>query len=57
MLKQDNYNGFLSIEPHLANFVGLSDFELDDNYIKSEQSGPKEFAVAVKALKDLLAKL
>lgn len=57
LIKEEGYNGFLSIEPHLANFVGFSDFELDDKYKKSEQSGPKQFAVAVTALKGLLAQL
>lgn len=57
LLKKDNFEGFLSIEPHLGNFVGFSDFEIDDKYLKSEQSGPKQFAVAVTALKKLFAQL
>lgn len=57
LLKENNYIGFLSIEPHLGNFVGFSAFEIDDKYLKTEQSGPKQFAIAVSALKSLLVQV
>jgi len=42
-LQQRGYNGFLSLEPHLAQAGAFSGF-----------SGPELFGVAVKALRDLL---
>ncbi|MFY4776665.1 sugar phosphate isomerase/epimerase family protein [Metabacillus sp. RGM 3146] len=42
-LKQSNYKGFLSLEPHLAAAETFSGY-----------SGPELFVVAVKALKDIL---
>lgn len=56
-LKQKNYQGFLSLEPHLGSFSSLKDLELDDKYKDLPEGGESTFAVAADALKQLLAKL
>lgn len=53
-LKHREYEGFLSLEPHLGQFQGLENFELDDRYQKLPPSGAKTFAVAAAALKELM---
>lgn len=53
-LYQKGYDGFLSLEPHLYNFTGFD--KLEHNYSKFEGAGygPRTFAVAAEALKNLL---
>lgn len=53
-LKADDYQGFLSLEPHLGNFSGFADLELDDVDETKEQSDEFKFAIAANALKKLL---
>ncbi len=53
-LKTNNFRGFLSLEPHLGAFKGLGDLELDDKWKDLPDGGPKLFAIAVKALKEIL---
>ncbi|MBM7581180.1 sugar phosphate isomerase/epimerase [Caldicoprobacter guelmensis] len=51
------YEGFLSIEPHLGNFVGFSQLEqgmVDPNL---PEGGPKLFGVAASALKKILSEI
>lgn len=55
--KESGYEGFLSLEPHLGNFKGFAELENSNDAEELEDSGPAKFAVAVKALKDLLEKL
>ena len=51
-LKAANYNGFVSIEPHLGDFVGYSALQHDDE--TKEASDVKKFTLAFKALKDIV---
>ena len=53
-LQNNNYNGFLSIEPHLGFFDGLKSLELDSNNNHITKSGPILFNIATKALKNIL---
>lgn len=53
-LKGANYQGFLSLEPHLANFAGFKGLENDRNQIQSKLTGIESFDLAVKSLKKLL---
>lgn len=53
-LYNKGYEGFLSIEPHLGFFEGFTKLELDDGHKKLPEGGPKLFAMAAKALKDML---
>ena len=56
-LNKKNYNGFLSLEPHLSNFDGLKNLELKSNHRQLEQSGPVLFGTATKALKGILSEI
>jgi len=56
-LKNDGFEGFVSLEPHLGHFDGLDDLELDADFSDMEQAGPKTFAVAVSALKGILEEI
>lgn len=48
-LKNRNYSGFLSLEPHLADYIGVG---YDKN--GTPKAGPKEFALAYNALMDII---
>jgi len=48
-----NYKGFLSLEPHLGQFEGLKNLEVN-NKNNMAQSGPELFAIATNALKEIL---
>lgn len=53
----NGFNGFLSLEPHLGSFVGLSDLELSidtDNMLKG---GEATFTVAYNALTNILRRI
>ncbi len=54
-LKAMDYNGFLSLEPHLGSFQGLAALELTDEMLKLEESGPDKFTMAYEALKNVIA--
>ncbi len=54
-LKNMEYNGFLSLEPHLGSFQGLAALELSDEMLKLEESGPDKFTMAYEALKNVIA--
>lgn len=47
------YSGFLSLEPHLANFAGLSALE-QDAALRTENNTEKAFVAAYRALEKLL---
>jgi sugar phosphate isomerase/epimerase len=53
-LRKMNYQGFLSLEPHLGNFVGFAALEPGTIGADLPDGGPKQFAIAVHALKSLL---
>ncbi|MGI6537069.1 MAG: sugar phosphate isomerase/epimerase family protein [Caldicoprobacterales bacterium] len=53
-LKGMGFKGFLSLEPHLANFVGFAELETGDVGADLPTGGPREFAIALHALKSLL---
>ena len=53
-LKDSEYQGFLSLEPHLGSFEGLQDLELNGNMLQLEQSSKSTFELAYNALKEVL---
>jgi sugar phosphate isomerase/epimerase len=53
-LKKVDFQGFLSLEPHLGNFVGFAALEPGTIGADLPDGGPKQFAIAVHALKKLL---
>lgn len=48
------YEGFLSLEPHLADFAGFAELEKDGSLDKLPEGGEKTFTVAYNALKKIL---
>ena len=53
-LYESGYEGFVSLEPHLGNFAGLADLELDDTMLQLEESGPDKFSLAHSALTKII---
>ncbi|MBQ3125043.1 MAG: sugar phosphate isomerase/epimerase [Clostridia bacterium] len=51
------YNGFLSLEPHLGSFEGLSSLEMGDIMKDLPESGEGTFTVAYNALSEILEKI
>ncbi len=56
MLKDSGYQGFLSLEPHLADFAGFSALE-QSTVEKKKLSGEESFTIACEALKKILERL
>ncbi|AOH42034.1 xylose isomerase [Anaerolineaceae bacterium oral taxon 439] len=56
-LFDSGFNGFLSLEPHLANFTGFSLLEQGDGHRKEPMSGEEAFTTAYFALKKILDQL
>lgn len=56
-LYDSGYEGFLSIEPHLWDFVGYADLEPRSSVNKMEDGGPKQFAMAIEALRRIIAEI
>lgn len=58
-LKEGGYQGFLSLEPHLAEFEGLKALERDGASLKGMQrlSGEQAFETAFAALKEILERI
>lgn len=54
-LYNKGFEGFLSLEPHLANFVGLASLEKGDVGVDMPDGGEKEFAIATHALKSIIS--
>lgn len=50
----NGYNGFLSLEPHLGSFEGLSNLELTDDMLKLPKGGEGSFTLAFNALMKIL---
>lgn len=53
-IMNDGYNGFLSLEPHLASFEGLRKLELDDKMSKLPKGGLGTFTLAYNSLMDII---
>ncbi len=56
MLKDSGYQGFLSLEPHLADFAGFSALE-QSTVEKKKLSGEEAFTIACEALRKILERL
>ncbi len=57
-LKASGFDGFLSLEPHLGDFVGFAALETGNAKLADSNMTPaKRFSVAVKALNDILEKI
>jgi sugar phosphate isomerase/epimerase len=56
MLKDSGYQGFLSLEPHLADFAGFSALE-QSAVEKKKLSGEESFIIACEALRKVLERL
>lgn len=56
-LYSKGYEGFLSIEPHLAKFKGFAELEQSSPGFHLPEGGARSFAIAVQALKKLLNKI
>jgi len=58
-LYEKNYDGFLSLEPHLGEFKGFSSLEQDDKKLSfnSDMDGIGRFELAVNCLRDVLKKV
>jgi len=53
-LHQSGFSGFLSLEPHLGSFTGLAALEPGSVISGMPEGGPKQFAIAYRALKKIL---
>ncbi len=56
-LKNSGFEGFLSLEPHLADFKGFTALEPNSPANRLPEGGPKQFAVAAEALKKILSEI
>ena len=56
-LKDRDYKGFLSLEPHLTNFVGLASLEEGKEKQEISTNTEDKFKLAVKSLRDILKTL
>lgn len=56
MLKDSGYQGFLSLEPHLADFAGFSSLEQNGGEMK-KLSGEEAFTIACEALRKILERI
>lgn len=56
-LLKSGFNGFLSLEPHLGSFEGLSKLEMGDIMKDLPESGEGTFTVAYNALKNILDRI
>lgn len=54
LLKENNYNGFLSLEPHLGEFEGFLSLENIEALEDSEKSDSSKFALAYNSLTEIL---
>ena len=51
------WSGFLSLEPHLTDFAGLSALEQDPQKRRSAMTPPQAWELALSSLRDILARL
>ena len=57
MLKESGYEGFLSLEPHLADFAGFSALENGKNEKKEKLTGEEAFTLAHESLVKILGEI
>ena len=57
ILKEDGYDGFLSLEPHLGTFAGLEKLELSDDMLKLEKASEKTFILAYNSLVKIIERI
>ena len=51
------YDGFISLEPHLGNFDGLQNLELDDSMLKLPKAGEGTFTLAFNSLCEIIERI
>ena len=56
-LSKANYDGFLSLEPHLGSFSGLDALETDDKMTKLEKSSAEKFTLAYESLMKIIERV
>ena len=56
-LYDSGYSGFLSLEPHLAEFAGLASLERCPALKQQSGSGAERFAIAANSLQDILEEI
>ena len=56
-LVKEDYDGFLSLEPHLGTFEGLADLELDDKMLSLPKAGEGTFTLAYNELTKIINKV
>ncbi len=56
-LAKKDYNGFVSLEPHLGSFGGLEALEIDDEMLKLEKSDASKFTIAYDALNKIMKEI
>jgi sugar phosphate isomerase/epimerase len=56
-LYDSGFEGYLSLEPHLGNFVGFAALEPNSPGFDLPEGGPRMFAVAVQALKKIISEI
>ncbi len=56
-LYNDGFEGFLSLEPHLGDFLGFAELEKTAFLSAMPDGGPKQFAIATNALKKIIAEI
>ena len=56
-LFNNDYDGFLSLEPHLGSFEGLADLELGDKMERLPKSGIGTYTIAYEALCEILDRI
>ncbi len=56
-IKEDGYNGFLSLEPHLGSFSGLENLEKSGAMLELEKSSEKAFTLAYNSLVNILERI
>lgn len=54
-LKEKDYHGFLSLEPHLAHFNGVDAFDKFNHLNSEEEAGERTFSIAHSALVKLIS--
>lgn len=56
-LYRGGYRGFVSLEPHLAQFAGLSALQDDTSVVNEEKAGPRTFKIAYDALVKIIERI
>lgn len=56
-LKNRGFEGFLSLEPHLADFAGFAALEPNSPVNRHPEGGAKQFAIAAEALGKILSEI